>query len=564
LSTGPNSVSEASAGAVIGTLSASDLDSGDTLTYSVSGAYSSYVEVVSGNTLKLKSGVALDYESKNAYSLTLNVSDGTSTTSVETIINVTNIHAPEAANYLDKGTVFYSNALSPSSVVEPIFTGGRWSTLGKGVDLSYSFANYAYFLADYDWDGSPYDVEVTDKLWSNSDAFKTSVRNSLQFYSNVSLLTFSEVIESVSANGQLRIGSYDSSSARDAILSFPPVGSGSTPTHYNRTVMDSSYSQAPIADTYYVGDTFFGGGSGNVFNNTYALNYLPYYQDTITHEIGHGLGLGHPHDTWGSYAANGSNVTRPDTVMAYAAYDGASWNVPADETYSKPTTLMVTDIAAIQYMYGINEQYNSGDTTYMLGSFSDKNYIYASIWDAGGTDTFSWADQSSSAAINLTAGGYSFFGKITSQSDTDIDSVFGTGDGLLGIAYGATIENAIGGSASDTIVGNSAANTLYGGTGAGVKDTLTGNGGADIFVCSLSDATTDLSVADIISDFTDGSDKIGLEDRTFSNLTISNATGDFTGDTQIVDTSSNKVLFLLDGINAGLIDENDFVVTDFV
>ena len=126
------------------------------------------------------------------------------------------------------------------------------------------------------------------------------------------------------------------------------------------------------------------------------------------------------------------------------------------------------------------------------------------------------------------------------------------------------IENAIGGSASDTIAGNSSANTLYGGAGAGVKDTLTGNGGADIFVCSLSDASTDLSVADIISDFTDGSEKIGLEDRTVSNLAISNGTGSYSDDTQIVDSSSGKVLFLLEGIHAGLIDENDFVVTDFV
>ena len=70
-------------------------------------------------------------------------------------------------------------------------------------------------------------------------------------------------------------------------------------------------------------------------------------------------------------------------------------------------------------------------------------------------------------------------------------STFSAGDGLMGIAYDAIIENAKGGPASDSITGNSSANTLYEGSGAGVKDTLTGNAEADIFVCSVSDASTE-------------------------------------------------------------------------
>ena len=226
---------------------------------------------------------------------------------------------------------------------------------------------------------------------------------------------------------------------------------------------------------------------------------------------------------------------------------------------------LVKDIAAIQYLCGKNEQYNVTDTVYTLSSFSNKDYIYASIWDAGGNDTFSWSDQSSSASIDLNDGSYSYFGKISSQSDTDLASTFSAGDGLLGIAHDAIIENAKGGSASDTIKGNSSANTLYGGSGTGIKDTLTGNAGADIFVCSVSDASTDINVADIITDFSNGTDKIGLEDKTFSDLTITQvSSGSFSGDVQIKDTSSNKILFLLDDTDVGLIDADDFIVTDFV
>ena len=135
----------------------------------------------------------------------------------------------------------------------------------------------------------------------------------------------------------------------------------------------------------------------------------------------------------------------------------------------------------------------------------------------------------------------------------------------MGIAYDAIIENAKGGSGADNISGNSSANTLYGGSGAGVKDTLTGNGGDDIFVCSISDASTDINIADLITDFTNGTDKIGLEDKSFSDLTITQiSSGSFSGDVQVKDTSSNKILLLLDDTDVGLIDADDFIVTDFV
>ena len=191
--------------------------------------------------------------------------------------------------------------------------------------------------------------------------------------------------------------------------------------------------------------------------------------------------------------------------------------------------------------------------------------MYASIWDAGGNDTLSWLDQSAIGLIDLSPGAYSFFGKTSSQSDTDLYSIFSAGDGFIGIAYDCIIENAKGGKASDTLKGNSAANKLYEGTRVGIKDKLTGNGGNDIFVCSVSDASADISVADIITDFTNGSDKIRLEDKTFADLTITEVTSrSYSGDVEIKDTSSNKSLFLLDHTDVDLIDADDLIVTDFV
>ena len=97
-----------------------------------------------------------------------------------------------------------------------------------------------------------------------------------------------------------------------------------------------------------------------------------------------------------------------------------------------------------------------------------------------------------------------------------------------------------------------------------MKDTLTGNGRSDTFVCTISDASTDLNIVDIVTDFTNGTDKISLEDESFSDLTITQiSSGSFSGDVQIKDTSSNKILFLLDDTDVGLIDSGDFIVTDF-
>ena len=103
-------------------------------------------------------------------------------------------------------------------------------------------------------------------------------------------------------------------------------------------------------------------------------------------------------------------------------------------------------------------------------------------------------------------------------------------------------------------------NKLYGGSGSGVKDTLTGGDGVDTFINTINDATTDINLADIITDFTDGEDKIGLEDKTVSELSWA----DDSGGTKIYETSTSKILFYLNSVSSSSIDENDFVQTDFV
>ena len=122
-------------------------------------------------------------------------------------------------------------------------------------------------------------------------------------------------------------------------------------------------------------------------------------------------------------------------------------------------TPMIHDIAAVQMLYGANLTTRVGDTIYGFNSntgssiytiaTASESRVFA-IWDAGGNDTLDLSGYSNNQLINLNPGTFSNAGALT---------------GNLSIAFGVTIENAIGGSGNDTIVGNDANNKIHRRTG---------------------------------------------------------------------------------------------------
>jgi Ca2+-binding RTX toxin-like protein len=208
----------------------------------------------------------------------------------------------------------------------------------------------------------------------------------------------------------------------------------------------------------------------------------------MIHELGHGLGLGHPHDggleddrtqfpgvpdtyynpdqhSTGEHGLNQSIYT----VMSY--FPGLE-TVPATLAYGNQGGLGAFDIAALQKIYGANMSTATGDNVYVLPTQNAKGTGWSCIWDAGGIDTISGVSSTTSVVIDLNAatlishdpraGGY-----ISQQS--------GIAGGFT-IANGVVIENAIGGSGEDRLIGNAAANVLTGNDG---DDTLDGKTGAD-------------------------------------------------------------------------------------
>lgn len=210
---------------------------------------------------------------------------------------------------------------------------------------------------------------------------------------------------------------------------------------------------AGLASTYYVGSRIMA-SEVQIDDQITSVSVGSFGYLTLLHEIGHAIGLKHP----GNYSGSDTGPFLPSaedtietTIMSYNS--GAL----VDEINNPPETPMIYDIAAIQYFYGVNSSYNSGDNTYAYSGASE----VSTIWDGGGTDM-------------LSANGYG--GNVTIDLNEGIDNVTRIGSSLIWIAFNANIENAYGGNANDVVTGNSLANNLYGSNGI---DTISGGTGAD-------------------------------------------------------------------------------------
>lgn len=201
----------------------------------------------------------------------------------------------------------------------------------------------------------------------------------------------------------------------------------------------------------------------------------------VLHEIGHALGLEHPHSAWhgsalfpgvGSNAAgdagdNGLNSVLT-TVMSYRLNRTESGDVA--KTFGQVSGPMAFDIAALQEIYGERE-YQTGDTVYVLPGRNGAGTTWTCIWDTGGTDAIVYA-----GALNATID----LRYASLQNKLGGGGWFSSASGILGgysIANGVVIENASSGSGNDKISGNSAANLAKGRAG---HDIVWGRSGDDL------------------------------------------------------------------------------------
>ena len=321
---------------------------------------------------------------------------------------------------------------------------------------------------------------------------------------------------------------------------------------------------------------------------------------TMLHELGHFLGLSHPHDEDPSDAPFAELNDNKYDVMSYLNSD----NDRRSPNFGGFVNYTPINMASLQYLYNTNTN-NTTATTYTLtdagstaldingadGNVSIGRAFY-SIWDTNGIDEIAYgganrsilnlneatldrntndadlletlarvrgtdfyADLFADYKLEITDSKYyagGFFSQIlTPDSGKYIDDVGG-----YTIAKGAEIENASGGSGNDLIIGNALANILNGNGGNDTifdgngDDFVYGGAGDDLFYVGRGDDTfsgsTGSDTADLYTPYT----RFQITDNGSGNYTVQDVIdGDYG-----TNTFSSVEFFTFAGVTFDLAD----------
>jgi serralysin len=325
--------------------------------------------------------------------------------------------------------------------VNALIAGTKWGSddLGWSANVTFSFptsfsvGNVFLGTRAFGYTGEP------DNAGEALNATQINVaRETLQKWANVASLTFREIPDTPDTE---LFG--DNSSVGD--IRFAMSNSPERAWAYNPGEDNSPHG----------GDAWF---NKTNYNSPVVGSYA--YTSGFMHEIGHALGLEHPHENKDGDSMSTSVDALKYSIMSYRDYVGNDTASVGSSFF--PTTPMLYDVLAIQTLYGANWSYRSGNDTY---SWAPGAAVYETIWDGGGWDTLNAANQTQNVELHLTSGVFSTIGNSISNTKTQVR------DNLV-IAFHATIENATGSAYNDTIFGNTAANTLNGGAG---NDTMRGS-----------------------------------------------------------------------------------------
>ena len=199
--------------------------------------------------------------------------------------------------------------------IDGVLSGVRWTD----PRLTFSFAASGVSV------GSVLGVNVQTFSTTQQDAIRAILKQA----ASISGLSFTEVADTRTSQGTMRFGE----------------------------------SATEITASGYYPSTHPDGGDA-WFNLTHYNSPRPgsYAFLTMLHETGHTLGLDHGHD--GAYTLPSDHDSLEYSVMTYRSYAGGPTGAYTVRDGSYPRSFMLSDIAALQHMYGANYGTNAGATTY--------------------------------------------------------------------------------------------------------------------------------------------------------------------------------------------------------
>ena len=506
-------VQESARGIALGQIKVTDPNGTDAFTYSIAGDYAFMFSVSDEGVLQLAENYYLDYEELGeSMVLSITATDASGLSIAQDItIEVADIEFATPS----------VSELKQNYVIKPTDTIIDGILLGFTLDPDWNpntplTVTYSFLAADTEHLSERVQEDVGDfGLDPSSHGFKESTIEALNYLGGILGITFVEVIETDTAVGDIR---------------FILFNGAENETGYAGAAYPGDYGLDQVYDSSIIMDILIDASNNLDADGNPDFSKGSYGYNTILHEIGHVLGLGHGHEgestQYWNYGPEGDVLQETLyfesldelgyksygwqgwTVMDYREYEGhshanlssehpAATIIKITETGENfyATTFMPLDISAALYLYGwwddegiyILNPVNSGDDTYVL-----EGPFFETIHDTGGTDTLDWSATSDNTQVNLNPFSLSYFGenKLTIEDGSgQVDSV----GWLLGISEFTYIENVKAGSGNDTITLNNVANMVQAGDGNDLiygidsGDNVYGEDGDDYFSVSSFD-----------------------------------------------------------------------------
>ena len=280
------------------------------------------------------------------------------------------------------------------------------------------------------------------------------------------------------------------------------------------------------------------------------------------------------------------------TITGHSGANSANLNVNRNDDYTGNWTINLGDgadsLLSAKLKNGDSIDMGAGDdsvSVMLTGSNGTPAFGSANITklDGGaGTDTLSFGESSPAAGstLSLTTANATNFENLsggnnaetlngdnnanTLKGDGGADTLNGnggndilvaSGNDLAGADSASTNDNLYGGAGNDTLNGTAGDNILDGGTGA---DIIYSGNGSDTIVIRSGDGGSSITDADILQNFSDTNDIIGMDGLNYSDLTVEQGTGSYSSHVVVKKKDTGEFLIVIQNTSLSSISDADF------